>query len=100
MIPDSEKCTITLENVTWNVQGASENTTFNWSACGLQRYDKGEQASEGHTPTNPVTFHIHPYTIESSATLTAVKEGNNLKGTTKTVDITIPAYKEIKKFKN
>lgn len=99
VIPDGEKCTITLENVTWNVQGASENTTFNWSACGLQRYDKGEQASEGHTPTNPVTFHIHPYTIESSATLTAVKEGNNLKGTTKTVDITIPAYKESKNLK-
>lgn len=98
VIPNGESCIITLENVEWDVSIALGNTDFNWSACGLQRYDLKDAASEGHTPTNPVTFHIHPFTITSSATLTGVR-GDSPAGTTKTTTISIPAYIHSKTLK-
>ncbi|MBC8570590.1 hypothetical protein [Zongyangia hominis] len=91
VIPNGESCTITLENVSWDVSGAKGDTDFVWSACGLQRYDLKSAASEGHTPTNPVTFHIHPFKIASSVTLTGVK-GTSPAGAAKTTTILIPAY--------
>ncbi len=99
IIPNGESCSITLEDVQWNASGASGGTDFSWSACGMQRYNLGERSSEGHTPTKPVIFHIHPFTIDSSATLTGVKEGNPTEGTTKTAEILIPAYRNSKKLK-
>ena len=98
LIPNGESCTITLENVRWDVSEAKGNTDFNWSACGLQRYDLENNASEGHTPTNPVTFHIYPFKISSSATLTGVREGSPA-GATKTATISIPAYINSKTLK-
>jgi hypothetical protein len=99
VIPDGEECSITLENVTWDVTDSGGNIDFDWSSCGLQRYNLGSLSSEGHTPTNPVTFHIHPYHISSSATLTGVKEGNPANGTTKTAKIAIPAYRNQKNLR-
>ena len=97
-IPNGESCAITLENVEWDVGNTTGNTDFQWSACGLQRYDLGDLASEGHTPTNPVTFHIHPFQIDSSATLTGVK-GDSTWGTTKIATVSIPAYLQSKTLK-
>lgn len=95
IIPDGEECTITLENVLWDVSDAAGDTEFAWSACGLQHYDLGSQSSEGHTPTmQPVVFRIHPYIIDSSATLTGVRQGNSANGTTKTTELLIPAYRK------
>ena len=99
VIPDGEECTLTLENVMWELSGTSGNTVFHWSACGLQRYDLEKQASEGHTPTNPVSIRIHPFEITSAATLTGVRDGNPSKGTAKTVEIPIPAYNNAKTLK-
>lgn len=99
VIPSGEECTITLQKIMWDVSGAKGDTLFNWSSCGLQRYDLQESSSEGHTPTNKVNFNIHPFKISSSATLTGVRDGNNTKGTTKKAEILIPAYLEAKELK-
>ena len=92
IIPQGEKCTITLENITWNAETAKDNGTFSWCSYGRQRYTQDGQISEGYTNSNKVEFAIHPYQIRKEVTLTGVVKGENVVGAVKEMDIMIPSY--------